>query len=90
MLHWQLSLGALSATEIGSQLAFGIFKFFGLDAPAGTTSTAVDAGYYLLLAPLSVGRHALQLTGALDPLTPDDESDDVVIDTTFNITVTRH
>jgi hypothetical protein len=36
-----------------------IFQFFGLTAPAGTTSLAVGAGYYLLLEPLSVGNHVL-------------------------------
>jgi hypothetical protein len=51
-----------------------ILQFFGLDAPAGTTSPAVDAGYYLLLAPLSVGEHTIhfgamiggELSGSID------------------------
>ena len=33
-------------------------------APAGTTSDAVDAGYYLLLTPLTVGSHTIHF-GAL-------------------------
>ena len=64
-----------------------LFAFFELDAPEGTTSTAVDAGFYLLLNPLSVGEHEIHIGGALDPFTPDDSSDDLVIDTTFIITV---
>ena len=42
-----------------------IFQFFGLDAPAGTTSLAVDAGYYLMLAPLRVGRHTIHFGGTI-------------------------
>ena len=57
-----------------------LFEFFGLDAPAGTTSPAVDAGVYLLLAPLSVGTHVVHFGGTLDLL-------GFSIDTTFNITV---
>ncbi|MFO0891725.1 MAG: hypothetical protein U0790_21600 [Isosphaeraceae bacterium] len=41
--------------------------FLGLDAPAKTTSAAVDAGAYLLLAPLSVGRHTLHFGGTNGP-----------------------
>lgn len=37
-----------------------IFAFFGVDAPAGTTSPAVDVGVYLLLPPLSVGVHTIE------------------------------
>jgi hypothetical protein len=36
-----------------------IFTFIGEDAPAGTTSESVDAGAYLLLAPLNVGAHTI-------------------------------
>lgn len=66
-----------------------LFEFFGLDAPEGTTSTAVDAGFYLLLTPLSVGKHEIHIHGAVDPFTPDDLDDDVLIDATFVITVAR-
>ena len=34
-----------------------------LGAPDGTTSPAVDAGVYLLLAPLSLGRHVIEFGG---------------------------
>lgn len=56
-----------------------IFAFFGLDAPAGTTSLAADAGYYLMLAPLSVGRHEIHFGGTF--------GDGGVIDTTYVIHV---
>jgi hypothetical protein len=36
-----------------------LFQAVGLPAPAGTTSPAVDVGYYLLLEPLSVGQHVI-------------------------------
>jgi hypothetical protein len=36
-----------------------VLQFFGVDAPAGTVSNSVDDGYYLMLAPLSVGQHSL-------------------------------
>jgi hypothetical protein len=37
-----------------------------LGAPEGTTSEAVDAGVYLLLAPLSVGKHVIHFGGTFD------------------------
>ena len=57
-----------------------VFAYFGMDAPAGTTSPAVDAGVYLLLAPLRVGEHTLEIRGTFDEL-------GYTIDTTFHITV---
>jgi hypothetical protein len=45
-----------------------LFDYFGLDAPDGTTSAAVDAGVYLLLAPLSVGTHTIDFGGTFDQL----------------------
>jgi hypothetical protein len=35
-------------------------------APEGTTSDAVDAGYYLMVAPLSVGEHVIEFGGTFD------------------------
>lgn len=58
-----------------------LFAFFGLDAPAGTTSDSVDAGNYLLLAPLPKGEHKLRVRGTFDG--------GGAIDTTFKITVVR-
>ncbi len=58
-----------------------LFEFSGLDAPAGTTSPSVDAGVYVLLAPLKVGKHTVHFGGTFDQFA-------FSIDTTFNITVT--
>jgi hypothetical protein len=63
-----------------AQCGADLFAFFGRDAPAGTMSPAVDAGVYLLLASLSVGRHTIHFGGTFDQL-------GFSIDTTFNITV---
>jgi hypothetical protein len=57
-----------------------LFSFFGLNAPAGTTSPAVDAGYYLLITPLAVGMHSFHFGGRVDSLGG-------VIDTTYVINV---
>jgi hypothetical protein len=48
--------------------------------PAGTASPSVDAGYYLLLAPLSAGEHVVSVGGTFDLF-------GASIDTTFLITV---
>ena len=48
--------------------------------PAGTTSPSVDAGFYLLLAPLSAGEHVVSVGGTFDLF-------GASIDTTFLITV---
>ena len=48
--------------------------------PAGTTSASVDAGVYLLLAPLSVGPHVVHVGGTFDDF-------GATIDTIFLITV---
>lgn len=45
--------------EWGPLPANNLFQFVGLNAPAGTTSPAIDVGYYLLLEPLSVGEHTI-------------------------------
>lgn len=47
------------------------------------TSLSVDAGVYLLLAPLSVGTHTLRVGGTYDEF-------GFTADTTFNITVVPH
>jgi hypothetical protein len=57
-----------------------LFAFFGFDAPAGTTSLAVDDGVWLLLPPLSVGTHELHFGGTFDSL-------GFGIDTTYRVTV---
>jgi hypothetical protein len=40
-----------------------IFEFFGVPDTVGRTSPSVSDGYYLMLAPLSVGRHELHFVG---------------------------
>lgn len=50
-------------------------------APEGTTSPAVDAGYYLMLKPLSVGEHVLEFGGTFDLF-------GASINTRYHITVT--
>jgi hypothetical protein len=47
------------------------------------TGTSVDAGFYLLLTPLSVGNHTLHFGGQFSA-----EAGGLVIDTTYYITVT--
>ena len=48
--------------------------------PAGATSDAVDAGYYLLVKPLSVGRYTIRTRGTFDDF-------GLTGDATFNINV---
>jgi len=66
--------------EFGPLPEGNLFEFFGLDAPAGTTSPAVDAGVYLFLAPFRKGSHTIHVGGTFDLL-------GFSIDTTFHITV---
>jgi hypothetical protein len=51
-----------------------------LGAPEGTVSEAVDAGYYLMLAPLSVGEHVIEFGATFDNF-------DASINTRYLITV---
>jgi hypothetical protein len=51
-----------------------------LGVPGPNTGTAVSAGYFLLLAPLSVGTHTIHFTATLAPF-------DFTIDTTYVVTV---
>ena len=58
-----------------------VLEFQGIEAPAGTTAQAVDAGVYLLIRPLSRGTtHTIRVQGTFDEL-------GTTIDTTFRITV---
>jgi hypothetical protein len=66
--------------EFGPLPEDNLLEFFGIDAPAGATSEAVDAGYYILLAPLSVGEHVIHFGGTFDEF-------GFSIDTTYHITV---
>jgi hypothetical protein len=51
-----------------------------LGAPGGTTTQAVDAGVYLLLAPLSPGLHTIHVEATFDEF-------GASINTTFHVTV---
>jgi hypothetical protein len=51
-----------------------------LGVPGPATGTSVDAGFYLLLAPLSVGTHTIHFTGTFEPFS-------FTIDTTYIVTV---
>jgi hypothetical protein len=66
--------------EFGPLPENNLLAFFGVDAPAGSTSPSVDAGVYLLLAPLKVGQHTVHVGGTFDEFAAS-------IDTTFKITV---
>jgi hypothetical protein len=68
--------------EFGPLPEDNLLAFFGVNAPAGATSPSVDAGVYLLLAPLNVGQHVLRVGATLDEF-------GVSIDTTFLIKVVR-
>lgn len=66
--------------EFGPLPENNLLAFFGVNAPAGTTSDAVDAGVYLLIPPLSVGTHEIHVAGTVAQL-------GLSVDTTFLITV---
>ncbi len=66
--------------EVGPLPEDNLFEAFGLDAPAGTTTPAVDAGVYVLLAPLPVGEHEIHFGGTATEF-------GVTFDVTYNITV---
>lgn len=59
--------------------------FYGSGFPAGVTSLSMDAGYYLLLAPLPLGQHTIHFGGTFNNsiCVPSCGS----IDTTYHITV---
>jgi hypothetical protein len=63
--------------------AGSFMELFG--APLGPNGPAVDDGYYLMLAPLRVGRHTIHLVGRI----PDffGPGDDFVTDVTYHLTV---
>jgi hypothetical protein len=58
-----------------------VLQLFGYDAPAGATSLAAADGFYLMVAPLSVGEHTIHFTGTVgDPI-------NFTLDITYNLTV---
>jgi hypothetical protein len=62
-----------------------VLEDFGVNAPAGSTSPSVSAGYFVMLMPRSVGNHTLHFGGKVD-LTPIG-GPIFVQDITYNITV---
>ncbi len=69
--------------EFGPLPENNLFQFFGLDAPAGTMSLSVSAGYHLLLSPLSVGRHEVRVRATASDVNPAGDR----VETVFRITV---
>jgi hypothetical protein len=43
-----------------------VLQLFGLDAPAGSTSNSVSDGVFVMLAPLSAGKHTVHFGGVID------------------------
>jgi hypothetical protein len=79
-IHNLRSYRAQSPLFIFGPLPAGnIFDFFHIPAPAGTTSPSVSDGYYLMLAPLSVGRHEIHFVGK--------NSDGFIQDITYHLTI---
>lgn len=62
-----------------------IIESWGYEAPPGTTSQAVSDGYFVMLAPLSVGTHTLHFGGTLDASAEFGAM--FILDITYNITV---
>lgn len=65
-----------------------VLRWLGFDAPAGTTSQSVADGVYLMLAPLSVGKHKIHFKGIFK-FTQDPDGLDFVFkqDVNYQITV---
>jgi hypothetical protein len=57
-----------------------VLQFFGLTAPAGTTSLSVGDGVYLMLAPLSAGQHSIHFHA-------ESPAFNFLLDVTYNLTV---
>jgi len=55
-----------------------VLQLWGINAPAGATSLSVADGFYLMLAPLSVGQHTIHFTGTVGSFT---------LEITYNLTV---
>lgn len=66
--------------EFGPLPKDNLFAFFGLEDTEGTSWDSVDAGVYLLFAPMPLGKHKLRIRGTFD-------DSGASIDTTFRITV---
>jgi len=65
-----------------------VFEASGVTAPAGTTTSSVSDGVFVMLAPLSVGRHTIHFTGSLVFTAAQDGFDFIFSqDITYNIAV---
>jgi len=65
-----------------------VLQWLGIDAPAGTTSISVANGIYLMLAPLSIGKHTIHFEGTFEFTQDPDGFDFVFIqDVTYEIIV---
>ena len=56
-----------------------LYQYYGQNTPAGTYSPMVTDGYYLMLHPMSVGRHTVHFAGAA--------GDYFALDITYNLTI---
>jgi hypothetical protein len=61
--------------------ADNVVQFIGFDAPEGATSLSAADGFYLMLAPLSVGHHTLRFTGTFEISPP------FTLNITYHLTV---
>jgi hypothetical protein len=59
-----------------------VLQFFGIDAPAGTTSPSVSDGVYLMVAPLSAGKHTIHFHAEAPDF-------NFLLDITYHLTVSR-
>lgn len=68
--------------------ANNVFQALGEDVPAGTTSPAAADGYYLMLGPLSVGKHTLHFVAvSVTGQKPDGSPLTTTEDITYHLTV---
>jgi hypothetical protein len=65
-----------------------LVQFFGFDAPAGSTSLSASDGVFLMLAPMSAGKHTIHFSGAIIFTEAADGFDfTFLLDVTYRITV---
>jgi hypothetical protein len=66
-----------------------VLQWFGLDAPAGSTSASVADGIYVMVAPLGKGSHTIHFTGSqtFSTANGDPFDFDFRLDITYHITV---
>src|SRR5262249_35061297 len=65
-----------------------VLQFFGLDAPAGSTSLSVADGYFVMVAPMSPGQHTIHFGGTAVYTLAQDGFDFVfILDITYYLTM---